>query len=150
MAHYIRVHLKWSRSTRFGVGLALAVVGLALTIYSFYVQAVPGKVHVTPVLEIGWAMCTINCVMATAGTFLLFTCIRSEKAPGFVAEMSKLSYGVYLMHMFWLGLWVSVFKSALELPTVSAIPCIAMATFVSCFITAKVISYISGSKWIIG
>ena len=150
MAHYIRVHLKWSRSTRFGVGLVLAVVGLALTIYSFYVQAVPGKVHVTPVLEIGWAMCTINCVMATAGTFLLFTCIRSEKAPGFVAEMSKLSYGVYLMHMFWLGLWVSVFKSALELPTVSAIPCIAMATFVSCFITAKVISYISGSKWIIG
>lgn len=150
MAHYIRVHLTWSRSRRFVVGLALMIAGVALTIYSFYVQAIPGKVLVTPVIEIGWAMCTVNCVMATAGTFLLFTCIKAEKAPAFVTEMSKLSYGVYLMHIFWLGLWVTVFKHTLELPTVSAIPCIAVSTFVSCFITAKVISYMPGSKWIIG
>lgn len=150
LAHYIRVHLKWDRSKRLAVGTALTVVGALWTIGSFYVQAVPGVVHSTPVIEIGWAMCTINCVIVTAGTFLLFTCIRSEEAPRMVTEMSKLSYGVYLMHIFWLGLWVTVFKVDLALPTVSAIPCIAFATFVSCFITAKIISYVPGSKWIIG
>ncbi len=150
LAHYIRFHIKWERSKRFGIGLLLMLVGAVWTIASFYVQAVPGKVLVTPEIEIGWAMCTINCVLLTAGTFLLFTCIKRPKAPRIIVEMSKLSYGVYLMHLLWLGFWVDVFKVTLELPSVSAIPCISIATFVSCFITAKIVSYLPGSKWIIG
>lgn len=54
------------------------------------------------------------------------------------------------MHIFWLGLWATVFKNTLELPTVAAIPCIAVTTFVCCYITTKIISFIPGSKWIIG
>lgn len=150
LAHYIRVHLKWDRSKRFIVGLISMVAGAALTIYSFYIQAIPGITHSTPVIEIGWAFCTINCVLLTAGTFLLFTCINRPEAPRFVTDMSKLSYGMYLMHIFWLGLWATVFKNTLELPTVAAIPCIAVTTFVCCYITTKIISFIPGSKWIIG
>ncbi len=78
LAHYIRVHLDWSRARRMAVGTVSMLVGAALTIYSFYVQAVPGIIHTTPVLEIGWAFCTINCVLLTAGTFLMFTCINAE------------------------------------------------------------------------
>ena len=150
MAHYIRVHLKWSRSRRFWTGLAMMLAGAAVTIWSFYSQAVPGQVHSTPVLEIGWAMCTVNCVVLTAGTFLMFTCIEARKAPRAVSEMSRLSYGVYLMHMFGLGVWVTLFKVELALPAAAAIPCIAVGTFASCFITAKLISFIPGSKWVIG
>lgn len=150
LAHYIRTHLTWSCSKRFVIGTILMVVGAVWTIYSFYVQAVPGELHVTPVIEIGWAFCTINCVLLTTGTFLLFTCIKRQEAPKAVTEMSKLSYGMYLMHIFWLGLWVTVFKQTLGLPTVAAIPCIAVATFISCFVTTKIISFIPGSKWIIG
>ena len=150
MAHYIRVHLDWSRKKRLGVGVALWIIGAAWTIYSFYVQAVPGIVHSTPVLEIGWAMCTINCVITTAGAFLVFTCIEQEKAPRLVTEMSKLSYGVYLMHIFWLGLWVGIFKETWAWPTVTAIPAIALSTFVCCYLTTKIISWVPGSKWIIG
>ena len=150
LAHYIRVHLTWDRSSRFIVGLVLMVVGAALTIYSFYIQAIPGETLSTPVIEIGWAFCTINCVLLTAGTFLLFTCINRAEAPRLVTDMSKLSYGMYLMHIFWLGLWATVFKSTLELPTVAAIPCIAVSTFICCYVTTKLISFIPGSKWIIG
>lgn len=135
---------------RLVIGGVLMVVGAALTICSFYCQAIPGEIHPTPVIEIGWAFCTINCVLLTAGTFLLFTCIEGSKAPRFVTEMSKLSYGMYLMHIFWLGLWVTVFKSTLELPTVAAIPCIAVSTFISCLVASKIISFIPGSKWIVG
>lgn len=150
LAHYIRVHLTWNRAKRFVIGTILMVVGAALTIYSFYIQAVPGEILETPVIEIGWAFCTINCVILTAGTFLMFTCINLSETPRFVAEMSKLSYGMYLMHIFWLGLWVTVFKHSMELPTVSTIPCIAVCTFISCLVATKIISFIPGSKWIIG
>ena len=149
MAHYIKVHLDWSRTKRLAAGSALMVVGAVITILSFYVQATPGVVLETPVLEVGWNMCTINCVMLTAGTFLLFTCIRQDNPPRVVADMSRLSYLVYLMHVMWLGLWVSVFKDTLALPTVAAIPAISVCTFISCFVTAKIISYIPGSKWLV-
>ncbi len=150
LAHYIRVHLDWSRARRMAVGTVSMLVGAALTIYSFYVQAVPGIIHTTPVLEIGWAFCTINCVLLTAGTFLMFTCINAEKSPRIIEDMSKLSYGMYLMHIFWLGLWVTVFKVSLGLPTAAAIPAIAISTFVSCYVTTKLISFIPGSRWMIG
>ena len=148
MAHYIRVHLTWNRSQRLTTGIILMVIGAVWTIYSFYVQAIPGEVLSTPVIEIGWAFCTINCVLLTAGTFLIFTCI--DRPSKLITDMSKLSYGMYLMHIFWLGLWVTVFKHTLALPTVAAIPCIAVSTFICCYVTTKIISLIPGSKWIIG
>jgi hypothetical protein len=84
---------------------------------------------------------------ASHGRYVL---IELSETPRFVLELSKLSYGMYLMHIFWLGLWVTVFKSALPLPTVAAIPVIATCTFICCFVTTKVISLIPGGKWIVG
>lgn len=150
LAHYIRVHLTWDRSKRLVIGIASMAVGAVLTIYSFYVQAIPGEILVTPEIEIGWAFCTINCVLLTVGTFLAFSCIGNAKSPRLLTELSKLSYGMYLMHIFWLGLWVTVFKHDLALPTVAAIPSIAVSTFISCYVTTKILSFIPGSKWVIG
>ncbi|MBD5225924.1 MAG: acyltransferase [Bacteroidales bacterium] len=150
LAHYIRRHLTWSRSTRFRVGLPLLIIGAAATIYSFYVQAIPGQELITPVLEIGWAFCTLNVVVLTTGAFLLFTCIEQKQAPAIVTRASKLSFGIYLMHIFWLSFWVGIFKGQLALPTVAAIPVIAIVTFICCYITCRLISFIPGSKWIIG
>jgi len=150
LAHYIRTHLTWGRGRRIVAGSILTAVGAAATIWSFYVQAVPGEILSTPEIELGWAFCTINCVALTTGAFLLFSCIDRPAAPRAVTEVSKLSYGIYLMHIFWLGLWVGVFKQTLELPTAAAIPCIAAATFVCCIATAKAVSLIPGSKWLIG
>lgn len=150
LAHYIRVHLTWSRATRLWAGAVMLVVGAIATIYSFYVQAIPGELIETPVLEIGWAFCTINVVVLTTGAFLLFTCITQTKAPAILTRASRLSYGIYLMHIFWLGFWVSIFKGTYNLPTVAAIPVIAIVTFICCYITARLIALIPGSKWVIG
>lgn len=150
LAHYIRVHLDWNRSKRLNVGLLLTVIGAIWTILSFYVQAIPGVIHSTPVLEIGWAFCTINCVLLTTGMFLMFSCIQQQETPRLILDISKLSYGMYLMHIFWLGMWTSICKEVLALPTVAAIPFIAIATFVSCYIATKILSYLPKSKWIIG
>ncbi|MBQ5358023.1 MAG: acyltransferase, partial [Alistipes sp.] len=122
---------------------------------SFYTQAMPGVVHVTPVIEVAWAFCTINCVVATFGAFLLFSCIEQKEAPAIITDASKLSFAMYLMHLLWLGFWILVFKEGrfgeqFALPSVAAIPVIAVATFICCYVTSKLISYIPGSKWIIG
>ncbi|MCM1448891.1 MAG: acyltransferase [Clostridiales bacterium] len=150
LAHYIRVHLDWSRGKRLVIGSILLIAGALWTILSFYIQAVPGIVHDTPTLEIGWSFCTINCVMLTAGAFILFTCIEKSEAPRPVTEMSKLSYGMYLMHILWLGLWVKVFKDDMALPSPAAIPAIAVATFISCFIATKLLSMIPYCSWMAG
>ena len=150
LAHYIRVHLSWDTRKRLIIGFTSMIVGAFITIYSFYIQAIPGQILSTPEIELGWAFCTINCVLLTAGTFLVFTCIKSPELPRLIADISKLSYGIYLIHIFWLGIWVDLFKETLAFPTVAAIPCICITTFICSYISCKLISLIPGSKWIIG
>ncbi len=150
LAHYIRVHLTWDRARRLAIGSALLVAGAAVTIWSFYVQAIPGQLIDTPTLEVGWAFCTINVVALTAGAFLLFSCIEMKSTPKIVESCSNLSYGMYLMHIFWLGMWVGVFKDEMSLPSPVAIPAIAVTTFICCFISMKVLSPVWGSRWVLG
>ena len=150
LAHYIRVHLDWSRGRRLAVGAAATVVGAVWTVLSFYLQAVPGVLHDTPVLEIGWSFCTINCLILTTGAFLLFTCIEKETEPRVIADLSNLSYGMYLIHIFWLGMWTGFIKVDAGLPSVSAIPAIAVCTFLSCWLSCKIISLLPGGQWVVG
>lgn len=150
LAHYIRVRLDWTAHKRLAVGIPLTVVGAVITILSFYVQAEPGITLVTPELEIGWSFCTINVVTLTAGMFLVFTAIPQHEVSPAVVEVSDLTYGMYLMHIFWLYPWVIVFKDTLALPTVAAIPVIAVATFLSSLVTSKILSMIPGGRWLLG
>lgn len=150
LAHYIRVHLDWSIRKRMVIGSVLTVVGAVWTILSFYIQAVPGVIHETPVLEIGWSFCTINCLMLTSGAFLLFTCIQKAETPRIIFQISNLSYRMYLIHIFWLGMWTSFLKGDMELPSMTAIPAIAVCTFLSCWASCLLISYLPGGKWVIG
>lgn len=91
------------------------------------------------VLEIGWNFCTINVACLTAGTFLMFSCIKRSEAPRIITRLSKLSYGMYLMHIFWLHLWSVVSIQTLQLHTAAAIPFIAVCTFVCCALTSELI-----------
>ena len=150
-AHYIRTHLDWSRKKRLVAGGAMVLAGAAVTIFSFWVQAVPGIIIDTPVLEIGWSFCTINVVCLTVGAFLMFSCIGEEHtAPGIIVSLSRLSYGMYLMHIFWLHMWTIVSMKMLCLPTPLSIPFIAVCTFVTCALTTKLISLFPGSRILIG
>jgi len=150
LAHYIKTKLEWSRTTRLWAGSAMLVIGAVTTILSFYLQAIPGVELATPEIEIGWCFCTLNVVLGTAGTFILFTCIKADRTPKIILELSKLSFGIFLMHIFWLHLWAIVFMDLIPLPSVAAIPVMAVCTFLSSAVTTKVISLIPGSKWIIG
>lgn len=163
LAHYIRKHLKWNRSKRLQVGLLCLVAGAAFTGWSFWLKGEPQVVIETPMLEWAWEFCTPNVLLATFGAFLLFTCIGMKervkgaseyKAPAIVTSISKLSFGMYLMHMFFLSNIATVFVNGDQanpfIPVYLAIPCIAILSYLCCVITAKLISLLPGSKWLIG
>ncbi|MCR5077075.1 MAG: acyltransferase [Prevotella sp.] len=154
LAHFIRVHLTWSRASRLRIGTVCFLAGAAFTAWAFWWKGIPGQLIETPQLEWSWGFCTPNVLLATFGAFLLFTCIPQKPAPKMVREISRLSFGMYLMHMLFLapiaGYIVNGDQAAPLIPVWLAIPCIAALTYACCVVTSKLISFLPGSKWVIG
>ncbi|MDO5570288.1 MAG: acyltransferase [Bacteroidales bacterium] len=154
LAHYIRVHLNWSYNKKLIVGAISFLAGASFTTWSFWWKGVPGVTIETPALEWAWEFCTLNVLCATFGIFLLFTCIKKNKTPRIVAEIADLSFGIYLMHLLYLGpiaKWIINGDVTNPLvPIYFAIPLIAVLTFICCLATSKVLSYIPGSQYVIG
>lgn len=154
MAYYIRVHLDWSRKRKLAVGWACFLLGSAFTFFAFWCKAVPGVPMPTPDVEWAWEFCMPNLLVSTFGLFLVFSCIQRKEAPALVTNISKRSYGMYLMHMLYLipisMLVIGSDTANPQVPVWLAIPLIAVITYLCCALTTKLISLIPGSKWIIG
>lgn len=194
LAHYVRVHLNWSRDRKLLVGALCFIAGAAFTGWSFYLKGVPGVRIETPMLEWAWEFCTPNVLLATFGLFIMFSCIgasgavcasacgRANKADGgaeavcqpsdgaavarpsggcccsccrkIITDISKCSFGMYLMHMFFLSQIAAFFVNGNQaeplIPVWAAIPVIAILTYICCYITTKLLSLIPGSKYFIG
>ena len=154
LAHYIRVHLDWDNGKRLKVGAICFLLGAAFTGWAFYWKGVPGQPIETPMLEWSWEFCTPNVLLATFGLFLVFTTIQPKKASALITNLGKLSFGMYLMHLFFLSNIAAYIVNGDQihplLPVWLAIPVIAICTFICCAVTAKLVSYIPGSKYLIG
>ena len=154
LAHYVRFHLNWSRRKKLAVGWSCFIGGAAFTAWSFWFKGEPGVLIETPMLEWAWEFCTPNVLLAAFGLFLVFTCIEKKETPAIVAETSRLSFGMYLIHMFFLAPIASFFvagDSAEPLIHVSlAIPAIAILSYICCWVSVKLLSYLPGSKYFIG
>lgn len=154
LAHFIRCHLDWSRKKRMTIGTICFIAGAVFTAWSFWLKGVPGVLIETPMLEWAWEFCTPNVLCATFGIFLMFTCIERKEAPGCITQLSKLSFGMYLMHMFFLAPIAAFFVNGNQaeplIPVWAAIPVIAVLSFICCAVTSKLLSLIPGSKYLIG
>ncbi len=155
MAHYIRVHIKWSVRRRMWTGAIAFIIGGGFTAWSFWMMGVPGQLVDSGLIEWGWDFCTPNVALAAFGTFLMFSCIKGTKTPPFVKELSRLSFGMYLMHMLFLTpiashITIGDNPACPILPVWAAIPATALITFTCCAVTTKIISMVPGSKWIVG
>ena len=71
-----------------------------------------------------------------------------------ITRLARLSFGMYLMHLFFLApiaSWIIGGNVAQPLlPVGIAIPVIAVLTFVCCAITTQLLSLLPGSKYLIG
>ncbi|MBQ6652573.1 MAG: acyltransferase [Prevotella sp.] len=177
LAHYIHRHVSWSRTKRIRIGAACFLVGAVFTAWSFWWKGTPGQLIETPMLEWSWEFCTPNVLLASFGLFVLFSSLTPSPSPkgegsgyfpigehhtplslwrgaGGEASLAKLTFGMYLMHMFFLApiaTWIIGGDAAHpSLPVGLAIPAIALLTFICSAVTTKLLSLLPGSKYIVG
>lgn len=148
LAHYIRRYIDWPLKKTVAVAVPLILVGYAFTAGLFYTHSQESTDYAY--VEQSWYFCTFNVAMMTFGTFLLLKHVDFKGAwlYGPVKVVSRLSYGIYLMHIFILGFMQQLI--APHLPVAWAIVAVGCATFAGCIVVGLVLSRIPGSKWIIG
>lgn len=153
LAHYIRCHIQWSNKKRIFIGLLLFMSGAIFTGCTIW-KTIPVGVFVETSM-FDWTMeyCSPNVFCETFGIFLIFSCINNHRLVKTVTELSKLSFGVYLIHILLLQRVMScffLFNINTIVSEVFAIPIIAIVTFMLCSVICKMLSYLPGMRWFLG
>lgn len=155
VAHYIRKYVEWGVAKSLAVALPMIVVGYAATALPFYLQLpdsypINESVDLAVKLELSWDFATTGAALMTLGVFLLFKLIKRPcKVYPLFYELSRLSYGVYLLHMFVL---VAVFDTVKgwEIGTPLTMFTSAIITYVVSMLITKLLSLLPKSNYIIG
>ena len=154
MAHYIHKHIDWSTSKRMLIGSTCFVIGSVYTFWSHFSMTSADTPLSLPLIEYAWEFCTPNVLLASFGAFILFTCIKQAKAPRLITDISKLSFGMYLMHVFLVGPITQyiIHGNPAEplVPVWIAIPVATSLCYVSCYAICKIVSFLPFSKYLIG
>lgn len=155
LGHYIRCYVDWSWRRTLAVALPLFAAGYAITAAWFW-RCIPSQypvdasIDLAVEMEMSWRFCSTGVAMTAVALFLLFKKIsRPTRIYPLVERISKLSYGLYLMHIFVLTAACDI-VSAWSLPTPVTMLLTAAATFIVCAVAAHIISLIPKSKYIIG
>ena len=133
------------------LAIGLVITGYAFTLGGFlyrlrYEQQVKS-------LELTWNFTSLNVAVMTAGLFLLFRNLRAQASNSrlwkWIDDLSRLSYGMYLAHIIVLNaihaqLAPMIGNAFLRIPT------IALATFVVTYLVVKLLSFLPGSKFLVG
>ncbi len=162
IAHYIRTYvIDWSWRKTLSVGLPMFAAGYAITCGWYYWYALSevgvnaegmilGGIADLRDVESSWRFCTPGVALMSVALFLGFKKITCDTGWFYrlMADISKLSYGMYLMHIFILN---AVFRGLTgNLPTPLSILTTAVTTYVISYLLTKAISYIPKSKYLIG
>lgn len=154
-AHYIRKYVDWSTTKTLVVALPMIAAGYLATALPFYLQLpdsypINDSIDLAVKLELSWDFTTTGAALMTLGVFLLFKLIaRPGKIYPAVLEISRLSYGVYLLHMFVLVAVFDIVKGwALGTPLTMFLS--AILTYIGSIVVTKLLSLLPKSKYIVG
>ena len=144
LGHYFR---KYETLSSIKSVLAI-VVGWVMTSSIFIYQLY--NCETIEQLELGWGFCTFNVVLMCMGVFSLMLKIR-DTANGvisrFVSSVSVLSYGIYLVHVLWLRLYMSLFMPMFD-SVISVALIVVPCTFISSYLTIWILKHIPGNKYL--
>lgn len=148
MAHYIRTYINWDWRKTLLVAIPLFLVGYGSSVFGFYQLSF---ISADPyIVEQPWRFCTPNCAMMTFALFIVFKKITLSTGPVYkaIASISRLSYGMYLMHYMLLALLYQVLAHHLNTP--ATIFGVTAVTYVACYVVAWLLSKLPKSKYIVG
>jgi surface polysaccharide O-acyltransferase-like enzyme len=156
LAHYIRTYVDWSWRKTIAVATPMWVVGYAIAALWFWKQIpteypVNQSIDLAVLMEQSWRFCSTSVAMMAIAVFLVFKKINSSGwfYDKVVLPISKVSYGMYLMHMFALVAILS-YVSTWGLATPWTMIISTALTYVVCAVVALVISKLPFGKYIVG
>ena len=156
LAHYIRTYIDWSWKKTLAVALPMWIVGYAVAAAWFWLQIpteypVNESIDLAVLMEQSWRFCSTSVAMTAVAMFLIFKKINCSGVVyrNIIQPISKVSYGIYLMHMFAL-VAIFAFVPAWGMATPWTIVTIAILTFILCSVVTVVISKLPGGKYIVG
>lgn len=148
LAHYIRQYINWSVVKSLAVGVPLFLVGWLVTYlgFGYWIERTTDMYLV----EITWRFCTPNVAVMAFALFVTFKALwqRTERVGALVVNISKLSYAMYLAHIFILNSMYSVFGAIGCTP--SKIFVIAISTYILTYTLVKLLSLLPKSKFLVG
>ena len=148
LAHYIRQYINWGWKKTLVIAIPLFLIGYIITAEGFYHAA---SNHQTGyMLELTWRFCTPNVAMMTFSLFIIFKKLlwKDRFIYKFVYNISKRSYGMYLIHIFILNQIFHLIEPNFNTPTCIILS--AILTYILSYIIIYLIGYIPNSKYITG
>lgn len=148
LAHYIRTYIDWSLKKSLLIGGILFLIGYLFTAIVYYERTFTATQ--LQELELSWRFCSFNVAFMTFGAFVIIKKIsfRANWLYSPIQQLSKLSYGIYLMHIFILGFSYKIIEGYFSTPITIII--VGVSTFIACCLLTKLLSYLPGSKYIVG
>ena len=146
---FIKLHLK--EYNLYITGIILYIIGTGFTMFGFLYRRGKEWVNTCKDIEITWHYNTINVAMASLGAFLVFRKveIKNKKISWIINDIALKSYGMYLIHIFFL-LFLKYVFNALDQHPAWCIFVIAFLTFIISYLAIKILSFIPYSEYIIG
>ncbi|MCP9612461.1 acyltransferase [Coprobacter tertius] len=151
LAVYIKKYMSQRKKWHLPVSLLCIIAGYLVTAGGYATRL--KTVILVPDLELTWGFETINVALMSFGLFLLIKDIRFKNpfsAPvKIITDISKLSYGIYLIHIMVLNFYFEIFNPVWDSVGLK-LPCIAISTFITSYLLIKLLSLFPRSKYIIG
>ena len=156
LAHYIRKYIDWSWKRTLAVAIPLWIAGYAISTLWFWYQIpaeypVNQSIDLAVLMEQSWRFCSTGVAIITFALFIIFKKINCSGwlYRTLVLPISKVSYGVYLMHIFVLVPMVAWVQSwGLATPWIMVLS--TLLTFCSCSIISFAVSKLPFGKYIVG
>lgn len=144
---FIKLHLK--EKNLYILGIILYLIGSGFTMFGFLYKR--EEATTCEEIEVTWKFDSINVVIATFGVFLLLRKVecKNEKVVKIFNDIALKSYGMYLIHIFFLQFFKYVFDAPNQFP-LWCMFVIAILTFITSYLVIKALSYIPYSQYIIG
>ena len=144
---FIKIHLKEYNLKI--LGIVLYILGSGITMLGFFLRRPTAET--CKEIELTWHFNTINVAMATFGMFLILRNVecKNKKIAEIINDIALKSYGMYLIHIFFLIFFKFLFNATEQHPS-WCIFIIAFLTFIVSYLAVKAISYIPYSEYIIG
>nr|WP_315191556.1 acyltransferase family protein [uncultured Flavobacterium sp.] len=150
LAAYIRKYMLENKTWHFLLGIALILVGYAITA-GVFIYRLDSK-YIWD-LELSWGFDTINVAMMTFGVFLLLKNVSfnnpSSAVVKILVDISQKSYGIYLLHIMVLNFFHDQLDTKIDFVVIK-IPVIAICSFITSYVIIKLLSYLPKSKYIVG